>query len=215
MNLVAISGSGWSDSPAAGHALLARIAQSGGDDTILLDRETIRREALMLGHDADTSYLADQRLVPFDTWMKDSRLAEDSINSVAIQETARLIAPHHTVVIDARHYSLQLIGSALRQARIAWYPLDQWHPTFALICDDAVLLPTLQTLAPTFYSQPQVLTSREVKVIVQGLMRRAFVYRWFGARAGRVVRWIENSARHARATRERLSFLVGDRKVKQ
>jgi hypothetical protein len=217
MNLVAISGSGWSDSAAAGQALLARIAQAGGDDTILLDRDTIRREASMIERSSDTAAQAGthQCIVPFDTWMKDSRVADDCINSVAIQETARTIAPQYTVVIDARNYSLQLIADALRQARIAWYPIDQWHPTFALVCDDAMLLRVLQLLAPTFYSQPQVLTSREVKVIVRRVMSRAKVYRYFGGRARHVLRWIEKSTRRVRAARDRFSFLAGERKIKQ
>lgn len=218
MNLVAISGSGWSDSPAAGHSLLARIALAAGDDTILLDRETLRREAKMLSQkDAEqaSGVCIDQSIVSFGQWMKDARLAEDIINPVAIQETARVTPCGHVIVIDARHYRLELIVMALEQARVAWYPLDEWHPTFAVICDDAILLRTLQMLAPTFYSQPQVLTARETRIIVRSVMHRAFIYRWFGARAGRIMRWLAKFAKYAKATRERISFLVGERRFER
>jgi hypothetical protein len=112
------------------------------------------------------------------------------------------------VVVDARHYTFELVASALQKARTAWYPLDHWHPTFAIVADDINLLRMLQTLAATFYSQPQVLTEREVKLIVRAVMRRAFIYRWFGARAGRTARWLEKLAVRAKATQERMGDLI-------
>jgi hypothetical protein len=205
MNLVVISGSGWTQHQGAVQVLLARLAATGSTDTILVDHEAIRREAVA---SEVPEACAWPGLVQFSAWMKDARLAEESINPMAILSSARLIPSDQVVVIDARNYSLDLIAAALKKARLAWYPLDQWHPTFGVVTDDVNLLRLLPALAATFYSQPQVLTERESKLIVRGIMRRAFIYRWFGSRAGRMARWLGKLAGRANAVQDRLSYLI-------
>jgi hypothetical protein len=192
MNLAAISGGGWMQYQEAAHALLFRLAATRSTDTVLLDFDTIRREAMMGRVDGSqaervmASHLPGY--VPFATWMKDARLADDVIDTHAILRTALMIAPENIVIIDARNYDLEPILMALEKVRLAWFPLDTWHPTFAVISDDVYSLRLLTALARTFYLQPQVLSERETRLIVRGLMRRALVYRWFGPGTGRLTR---------------------------
>ncbi len=197
MNLAVISGNGWLHHQNAVHALLLRLAATKSTDAIVLDFDVISREVIQInaaGNQLDEmSTSALTGYVPFAKWMKDSRLAEDVIDTNAILSTATMIPAENIVIIDARNYGLELILSALEKARLAWYPLDTWHPTFAVIADDVYLLRLLPVLASTFYSQPQVLSERETRLIVKALMRRAFIYRWFGPRGGRTIEAIEKT----------------------
>ncbi len=202
MNLVVISGSAWTEYQGAAQALLARVALAGHTDTLLLDYDTVRREAA--GAPAPAPAVQWPGLVPFAHWMKDARLADEQINPQAILSTAQQIGSEHMVVLDARHYGAPLIEAALAKARLAWYPLDQWHPTFALVCDDAWLLRLVSVLATTFYSQPQVLSERETRLLVRAVMRRAFVYRWMGARVGRFSRSLSRLLERYKAAQDRL-----------
>lgn len=214
MNLAAISGIGWMQHQGAAHALLLRLAATKSTATILLDFETISRETML----ADTgeiqangvSVSASPGYVPFEKWMKDARLADDVIDTHAILSTAKMIPAENIIIIDARNYGLELILLALEKARLAWYPLDTWHPTFGVICDDVYLLRLLPVLANTFYSQPQVLTDRETRLIVKALMRRAFVYRWFGSGAGRVARTISKIVERIKVSQDKLSDYIKD-----
>lgn len=193
MNLAAISGDGWVQHQAAVQALLFRLAATNNADTVLLDFDTIRREALRARAESSQAARAIAPdlpgYVPFSTWMKDARLADDVIDTHAILRTALMIAPEEIVIIDARNYDLEPILLALEKVRLAWFPLDTWHPTFALITDDVYALQLLTALSRTFYLQPQVLSERETRLIVRGLMRRALVYRWFGSGTGRLTRF--------------------------
>lgn len=194
MNLSVISGNGWLHYQNAVHALLLRLAATKSTVAIVLDFDVISREVIQInaaGNQVDEmSTSALTGYVPFAKWMKDARLAEDVIDTNAILSTATMIPAENIVIIDARNYGLELILSALEKARLAWYPLDTWHPTFALIADDVYLLQLLPVLANTFYSQPQVLSERETRLIVKTLMRRAFIYRWFGPSGGRTAQAI-------------------------
>lgn len=193
MNLAAISGEGWTQYQGAVQALLLRLAATNSADTVLLDFDTIRREATMGradGSQSDRVIASDfPGYVPFATWMKDARLADDVIDKHAILRTALMIPPESIVIIDARNYDLEPILLALEKVRRAWFPLDIWHPTFAVISDDVYSLRLLTALASTFYIQPQILSERETRLIVRGLMRRALVYRLFGPGAGRIARF--------------------------
>jgi len=195
MNLAVISGHGWGQYQNATYALLLRFATTKSTDAILLDFDTISREALRANvtenqnNEAITSEL--NGYVAFATWMKDARLAEDVIDTNAILSTAIMIPAESIVIIDARNYGLELILLALQKARLAWYDLDTWHPTFAVIADDVYLLKLLPVLADTFYSQPQILSDRETRLLVKAMMRRAFIYRWFGPSGGRTVQAIK------------------------
>ncbi|MEI8210321.1 MAG: hypothetical protein WCG16_14010 [Methylococcales bacterium] len=197
MNLAVISGNGWLQHQSAVHALLERLAATKSTDAILLDFDAISREvtqANAAGNQAyGTSTSALTGYVPFAKWMKDARLAEDVIDTNAILSTATMIPAENIVIIDAHNYGLELILAALEKARLAWYPLDTWHPTFAVIADDVCLLRLLPVLANTFYSQPQVLSDRETRLIVKAMMRRASIYRWFGPRGGRTIEAIEKT----------------------
>jgi hypothetical protein len=206
MNLAVISGTGWSHHRAAAEALLRRFAAAGGAQTILLDLDTIVREA---ASDRPAATSIDwPGLVPFDSWVKDHRLAEEAINPQAVLSTARAISTEHLVVVDARHFGMGLVADALLAARIAWFPLDDWHPVFAIVTDDVNALRTLQLLAGTFYCQPQVLTARETTMQVRGVMRRALVQRWLGQSAGRFAGWMERAISRAKLTQEKVSDML-------
>jgi hypothetical protein len=214
MNLAVISGNGWLHHQSEVHALLLRLAATKSTDAILLDFDVISREVSQInatGNQVDevsTSTLIGY--VPFAKWMKDSRLAEDVIDTNAILSTAVMIPEENIVIIDARNYGLDLILSALEKARLAWYPLDSWHPTFTVIADDVYLLQLLPKLANTFYSQPQVLSDRETRLIVKALMRRAFIYRWFGPSGGRTAQAIGNIVNGINASIDNLIDYIND-----
>lgn len=214
MNLAVISGNGWLQHQGAVHALLLRLAATKSTDAILLDFDVISREATRAdagGIQADgASASASLGYVPFAKWMKDSRLAEDVIDTNAILSTATMIPAENIVIIDARFYGLELILSALEKARLAWYPLDTWHPTFAVIADDVYLLQLLPKLASTFYSQPQVLSDRETRLIVKALMHRAFIYRWFGPSGGRTAQAIGKIVNGINASIDNLIDYIND-----
>ena len=214
MNLAVISGNGWLQHQGAVHELLVRLAATKSTDAIMLDFDVISREVTQInvaGNQLDgTSTSALTGYVPFAKWMKDARLAEDVIDTNAILSTATMIPAENIVIIDARNYGLELILSALEKARLAWYPLDTWHPTFALIADDVYLLRLLPVLASTFYSQPQVLSDRETRLIVKALMRRAFIYRWFGSSGGRTAQAIGNIVNGINASIDNLIDYIND-----
>jgi hypothetical protein len=165
------------------------MANTKNTDTILLDYDTINRESQPSPSlDFQTTTRDTLRSITyllFEKWMKDTRIAHDCIDANAILVTARKILPENIVIIDARNYNIELIQSALEKARYAWYPLDQWHPTFALIADDIYLLRLLPILANTFYIQPQIISNNEFKKNVKGFMGIATIYRLFGLKGGR------------------------------
>lgn len=200
MNLAVVSATGWTRHQDGARTLLARLAAQGGDETVMLDADTIAREGP--GAHGLTC------VIDFSDWIKDGRLAQEAINPQAILSAAHATPVEAIVLVDARNYSVELIAQALAKARLAWYPLERWHPVFALVSDDVNLLRVLALLASTFYSQPQVLSEREVRLIVRAMMRRAFIYRWFGARAGRALRWLEKTLRRLRWVRDRISAVL-------
>jgi hypothetical protein len=214
MNLAAISGTGWMQHQAAAQALLSRLAATKSTDTIMLDFETISREATRADAEGIQAKGASASGLPgyvsFAKWMKDARLADDVIDTHAILSAAMMIPVEHIVIIDARNYDFELIQLAFEKVRLAWYPLDTWHPTFAVISDDVHLLRLLVALARTFYSQPQVLSERETRLIVKALMRRAFVYRWFGAGAGRIAHSVSKIFERIKAFQDKLSDYIND-----
>jgi hypothetical protein len=201
MNLAIVSGMGWTLHRGAAETLLNRLAAGSAADTVLLDLDAVARETPGAGQPSP-------HVIPFAQWMKDARLAQEAINPEAILASAGAVPPERIVLVDARNYSIELIADALAKARVAWYPLERWHPLFALVADDINLLRLMPLLAATFYSQPQVLTEREVRQIVRALMRRAFICRWFGARAGRSLRWLERVLGALRGVHERLSDAI-------
>ena len=196
MNLAIISGKGWYIHPGAVKTLLLRMAATNNSDTLLLDFDTIKRESnlfpAIISHNNLSVGLEKFCYILFNKWIKDTRIVNDSIDANAILEIAREIPSDKIVVIDARNYDIELIQSALEVARYAWYPLDQWHPTLALVADDMYLLRLLPKLANTFYIQPQILSDQESKLIVKKIMRNAFIYRWFGLKGGRFDRLVSN-----------------------
>lgn len=206
MNLAVISGTGWTQYPAAAQWLVQRFAAAGGCETVLLDLPAIEREAAANPDLPQAS--AWPGLISFNSWVKDPRLAVESINAQAVLSTARSIPSTEIVVIDARHYSLDLIVAALMKARQAWFPLDDWHPAFAVVADDVHQLRLMSALAATFYSQPQVLTERETTLVVRSVMRRAAISRLLGNRAGRFANVIRRMLTRIKLTQEKVDDLL-------
>lgn len=189
MNLVALSESGYSWNNSAALSVVQRISNECESDAIVVDFQTVKRE---IARGAENVEPGSMEVIPFGSWLKDGHVSDDIVNSHAIRVSAGKIPAQKIIVVDASAYSFDLISSALEQARHAWYPLEKWHPTFAIICEESKLNRLIDIMANTFYVQPKILTIKEAKSLTSQMMVQAFVTRWFGLRVGKLRTKITN-----------------------
>ncbi|TDV11127.1 hypothetical protein [Paraburkholderia caballeronis] len=190
---LAISAHGWQEHPGAACNLVLRAIETGFDAVLVVDASAVEREARLFP-DASRCELA-AHYVDFNSWLKDG-FEEDGVLDVhAIKLCAQTLSPDRTVVVDVRGRRLDLVRDALTHVRYAWFPLDEWHPAFVLICDDLDLTTISSMLATTFYCQPRVLSERQLNLRVKNIMRNASTQRWLGPGAGR---WQRRWFRHIR-----------------
>jgi hypothetical protein len=183
MNIVLVSGRGWQLHPSTVENLLVRLSVNANADAVLFDLESVIRESLTESQYHNTVIFHGETpvvAISFTEWIKDPTMSEDSINTSAILNAPARVPTDHIIIVDARNHRLDLLASALEYVRLAWYPLDAWHPVFALVADDRILLDLLPILSHTFYLQPEVITPVEARVIARAILRRAFFYRLFG-----------------------------------
>lgn len=183
MILITVSSYAWKFQRTAVTAIVERLLNDNEKSgAVVLDRSTVNRESENL-HDYDCNLPIHE--IEFSCWLKDGTVEDGIIDVPRIRQSASQIPIEQLTVINAAGHRDELIEEALAQARYAWFPLDQWHPAFVLVCDDIYLLKLSDALAFSFYCQPEVLTDREARRVTRVVQRRAFTYRWLGPGAGK------------------------------
>jgi hypothetical protein len=156
--------------------LVSRLIEEGSPVNTVIDRDVVARE-LRLGQ---PTVALPAHVVQFSSWLKDGDVEDGMVDVQAIH---RWVADHGTecaVVVDARGHRAELIERALSECRYSWFPLEQWHPAFVIVCDEPVLLRIAEALSTTFYCQPQLMADWELNRLIRRLERRASAYRWLG-----------------------------------
>ena len=208
MNVVALSAHAWAHHRAQSLQLLQRLARSPTHVTAVIDRSAVERERV------DTALVAQPLTVheqDFAGWVTVG-MAEGGVLDVhAIRHAAGGIPSDHIVVIDATSHRPDLVTSALGHLRHAWFHLDNWHPAFVVVFDDVHLLALSAALSQTFYCQPQLLTEVETNRLVRQMLRRAWIYRWFGPGVARrhegvLFRYVDRYARWKDRRADRQEF---------
>lgn len=180
---LAISAYGWDVHPGAALNLISRVIEFAPEAMLIVDASAVDREAILFPNTSELVLPA--HYVDFHSWLKEG-FEEDGILDVhAINQCAQSLSADRPVIIDVRGRRLDLIRNALTLVRFAWFPLDDWHPAFVLICDDLDLTAISSVLATTFYCQPRVLTERQLSLRIKNIMRNASTQRWLGPGAGR------------------------------
>ncbi len=181
MRLMVVSALRWRTHPAAVQSLVARLIGAESYTCVVLDALAIERETVAACQNGfpPCSHIA------FADWLKPGAMEDSVIDAHLIREAPAGLPIDRPIVLDCSGHRAELIVAALRECRYAWYPLDQWHPAFALVCDDIALLPMADALANTFYCQPVNLGDRNLRNLVNDHFARAFVFRWFGYTTGR------------------------------
>lgn len=182
MITIAMSAQGWSEFPDAVPSLLKKLIEYRSDYSIIIDANSMAREVDITGGTLDVSSV---HLIKFEEWIKDGLIENGVLDVFAIRNSGGKLSADRPVILDARGRRLELILEALPHVRYAWFPLEQWHPAFVLLCDDVFLLPLGKALADTFYCQPNIATEKEVAQIVKNIWRSARVNRWLGTGIGR------------------------------
>lgn len=180
MNVLVLSGLAWSQHRAASEALLQRMARQPLQATAVLDFATVQREAAAPAAPAGGAPLPCA-VARFADWLQPAGHSEVGVlNGHLVRGLGPSVPADHLVLVDARAQHADLIGAALGHLRQSWFPLDDWHPAFVMVVDDAHLLSIGQRMAHTFYCEPRLLTDTEVNRLVRQTLRRARAMRWLG-----------------------------------
>lgn len=194
MRLAVVAASRWYGKRQAAVSLLARLAVESTHTCVVIDGDCIDREAR--APVASPSLALSE--IAFSDWLKPGAVEDSVIDAHRIRRAPASLPIERGVLIDAAGHRQDLIVAALRECRAAWYPLDEWHPAFAVVCDDIALLPLADALASTFYCQPANLSAAEVRRLVADHQARAFVFRWFGYSTGRFTSRVAVALRRSR-----------------
>jgi len=186
VRLAVVSTRGWQASPQAALALVARLIESPNPNhvCIVIDSAAVQVAA----RDTPVSAALPHTLIAFAAWLKPGAVEDSVIDTHRIRAAPAEMALDRPVILDGSGHRFELIAAALAQCRHAWFPLDQWHPAFAIICDEINLLPLADALAGTFYCQPGNISDRDLNRLVSDHQSRAFIFRWFGYTTGRYSR---------------------------
>lgn len=183
MILVAVSSHAWAFQQQAAISLINKLIQNNNQsNTIVLDRQTVNREAESLNSQT-IEWVGHE--IPFSSWLKDGMTEDGVLDVPAIRQSALQFSSKEIIVLNSSGHRDELVTAALAQARYGWFSLDKWQRAFVLVCDDIYLLHIADKLAFTFYCQPEILTEREAKRIAKTVHRRGFTYRWLGPGAGK------------------------------
>ena len=187
---------------------MQRLAQSPTHVTAVVDRAAVEREHAAQDDVPQPLPVYEQR---FSDWVTVGLADGGVLDLHAIRTAANRIPSDHIVLIDASSHRPALLTAALAHLRHAWFHLDTWHPAFVVVIDDVHLLEQSEPLSQTFYCQPQLLTEVETNRLVRQMVRRAWIYRWFGPGVARrhesfLFRYADRFARWKDQRAERLEF---------
>jgi hypothetical protein len=182
MNIIAISSSAWHFYLPESMAILERFIEKNTDEFVLISEEIVKREKLKSDNVYDSIELR--------TFLDFGHNPDGILDVHQIRKLPFKIQSDKVVVINAAASRSTLIEQFLYQCRHGWYELDDWHPAFILIVDESILLSISNSLANTFYIQPDILTEPELRAKVRSLMRAAKILHYFGHKIGRLHRWI-------------------------
>lgn len=92
------------------------------------------------------------------------------------------------IVVDGRHYDVDVLAAVIEQAAAAWFHLESWQPAFVFVVDDF----DATRIANTLFSAFQILSLSTAKSSVQHDLRMMRRYinkmRWLGK--GRTSRYL-------------------------
>ena len=180
MNLIAISAVAAREYPGVVESIIEDLLNGEDERMVSVDIGTVRqRQALYPEHAPIPAHRID-----LSEWLKqgtDAYLPDEN----AIWRSALERAADVPIVVNASGYQLATIVPVLRECRAAWFDLETWHPGFVVVCNDLVLPYVSEELFDTFYARPRQLTRIESVRLVNGILRRATLARWFGLASSR------------------------------
>lgn len=194
MRLAVIGAIGWARHREAATALVEAIRGSAGTACVVLDSSTIRAHRDI----APPPGAPAASVVPLAKWLKPGAVDDFILDIHTVRDTPFRLPLDRPVILDCAGYRAGLVEAAVSECRSAWYPLDSWHPAFAVVCEDALLLRLADRVSNTFYCQPMSFSEEELRAIVDAHMAKASVYRLFGYSAGRASRALRSRLRNLR-----------------
>lgn len=141
------------------------------------------RTLLIDAHPAPFDEAVDTVFINLAEWLD----AGQNPRREVIRAMARSFPAEKMIVLDGRHYDVEVLSPVIEQAAAAWFHLDAWQPAFVLIVDDFDATRVANSLFGAFQILPLSTAKSSVKEDLR-LMKRQINKLRMGS--GRISRYL-------------------------